>query len=46
MKLFILNRLYMFKTTESDMRWLQGNAGIDLGRQHQIAYQRADKKRN
>jgi hypothetical protein len=46
MKLLILQRLYMFRTSESDMRWLQGHADIDLVSQHRLAYQREDTKKN
>jgi len=37
-----LNRLYMFKTSEAEMQWINQELGIDLATQHQITYQ--DKK--
>lgn len=43
MRIMILNRLYMFMTTEQDMQWLHGELNIDLGIQHAITYQ---EKRN
>ena len=36
--LMVLNRLYMFKTTERDMQWLYEEVNIDLGVQHAITY--------
>lgn len=39
LQIMVLNRLYMFKTTEQDMQWLNGELGIDLGIQHAIVYQ-------
>lgn len=36
--LLVLNRLYMFKTSESDMQWIQSKLEIPLQQQHQIAY--------
>ena len=38
-KMMVLNRLYMFKTTEKDMQWLSQELDIDLGIQHAITYQ-------
>ena len=38
-KIMVLNRLYMFKTTEKDMQWLSGELDIDIGTQHFITYQ-------
>lgn len=38
-KIMVLNRLYMFKTTEKDMQWLNQELDIDLGIQHAITYQ-------
>lgn len=39
LKLLIYNRLYMFKTSESDMQWLQGSRlKVDLEKQHAITY--------
>jgi Calcineurin-like phosphoesterase len=39
----VLNRLYMFKTTEGDMQWLSNVLKIDIGMQHSINY--LDSKR-
>ena len=39
MKIMVLNRLYMFKTTEQDMQWLSGELKLDIGMQHVITYQ-------
>lgn len=39
LQIMVLNRLYMFKTTEQDMQWLNGEFNIDLGIQHAIVYQ-------
>lgn len=38
-QIMVLNRLYMFKTSEKDMQWLSQELGIDLSRQHAITYQ-------
>lgn len=43
MKIMVLNRLYMFKTTEQDMQWLSEELKLDIGTQHVITYQ--EKKR-
>lgn len=44
-KLMVLNRLYMFHTTESDMKWLNSNAlKLDIGMQHMINYQERNRK--
>lgn len=43
MTIMVINRLYMFKTTEKDMQWLSGELDIDIGTQHVITYQ--EKKR-
>jgi hypothetical protein len=37
--LMVLNRLYMFKTSERDMQWLSQELKIDLDVQHAITYQ-------
>lgn len=42
-QLMVLNRLYMFKTTESDMQWLSNVLKIDISMQHSINY--LDSKR-
>ena len=44
LRLMVLNRLYMFKTTEQDMQWLSGELNIDLGAQHKISYQEKKSK--
>lgn len=36
--LMVLNRLYLFKTSERDMQWLSEEIGIDLAKQHAISY--------
>lgn len=38
-RIMVLNRLYMFMTSEQDMQWLHGELEIDLGIQHAITYQ-------
>jgi len=38
-QIMVLNRLYMFKTSEQDMQWLSQELKIDLMRQHAITYQ-------
>jgi hypothetical protein len=38
-QIMVLNRLYMFKTSEQDMQWLSQELGIDLMTQHAITYQ-------
>jgi len=42
--LMVLNRLYMFKTTEQEMQWLQEKLDINIKKQHVITYQK-DKQR-
>lgn len=37
-QLMVLNRLYMFETSEQDMQWLSSELKIDLGVQHAITY--------
>jgi len=37
--LILLNRLYMFKTTEADMKWLNSKFGYRIKLQHAITYQ-------
>lgn len=44
LQIMVLNRLYMFKTTEQDMQWLNGELNIDLGIQHAIAYQEKSRR--
>jgi hypothetical protein len=41
----VLNRLYMFKTSEQDMQWLNGELNIGLGIQHAITYQQQTHRR-
>ncbi|MER2512108.1 MAG: metallophosphoesterase [Nitrosomonas ureae] len=38
-KIMVLNRLYMFKTSERDMQWLSEELKIDINIQHAITYQ-------
>jgi hypothetical protein len=38
-ELMVLNRLYMFKTSEQDMQWLSSELKINIGIQHAITYQ-------
>lgn len=38
-RLMVLNRLYMFKTSEKDMQWLSTEIDLDIGMQHSISYQ-------
>jgi len=42
----VLNRLYMFKTSPSDMNWLKENMKMGLELQHQIAYQNSGRQLN
>lgn len=44
--LLVFTRLYMFKTTESDMQWLASVLKIPLNQQHQIAYSSSGRKLN
>lgn len=44
LQIMVLNRLYMFKTTEKDMQWLNGELKIDLGIQHAITYQEKSRR--
>ena len=37
-QIMVLNRLYMFKTSEQDMQWLSQELEIDLMKQHVITY--------
>ncbi|MFA6180235.1 MAG: metallophosphoesterase [Candidatus Methylopumilus sp.] len=43
-RIMVLNRLYMFKTTEKDMQWLSDELNIDLGIQHAITYQEKQRR--
>lgn len=45
-KILVLGRLYMFKTAESDMKWLSSKLKIDIDAQHNISYQQAGRKLN
>ena len=38
-QILVLNRLYMFKTSEKDMQWIHEELDIALGIQHGITYQ-------
>ena len=38
-QIMIINRLYMFKTSEQDMQWISQELKIDLATQHAITYQ-------
>lgn len=44
LQIMVLNRLYMFKTTEQDMQWLNGELKIDLGIQRAITYQEKSRR--
>ncbi len=37
-QIMVLNRLYMFKTSEADIQWLSNVLKIDIGMQHSINY--------
>lgn len=39
LQIMVLNRLYMFKTTEADMQWISSRLEINLEMQHAITYQ-------
>lgn len=45
-QMMVLNRLYMFKTTEGDMQWISQVLGVDLGLQHAITYQDNQRRLN
>lgn len=42
--LLVFTRLYMFKTSESDMKWIASILKIPLNQQHQIAYSQGGRK--
>jgi len=44
LRLMVLNRLYMFKTSEQDMQWLNSELKIDLETQHRITYQEGKRR--
>ena len=44
-RLMVLNRLYMFKTTEKDMQWLSAELKLDLEIQHSISYKETRQRR-
>lgn len=44
MQIMVVNRLYMFKTTEKDMQWLSEKLEIDIKIQHAITYQRSKRR--
>ncbi|WP_226665043.1 metallophosphoesterase family protein [Microbulbifer aggregans] len=41
--IIIMHRLYMFKTSERDMQWLQSELKYDINQQHSIGYTKANK---
>jgi hypothetical protein len=43
-RLMVLNRLYMFKTSEQDMQWINQELSIDLVTQHAITYQEKQRR--
>lgn len=45
-RLMVLNRLYMFKTSEQEMQWISQELGIDLVTQHAITYQEKQRRIN
>lgn len=45
LRIMVLNRLYMFKTTEKDMQWLSSELDLDLNVQHTISYKEARQRR-
>ena len=44
-QILVINRLYMYKTTEADMQWLSEKLKLGIGVQHEIAYQRTKGRR-
>jgi hypothetical protein len=44
-RFLILQRLYMFKTSEQDMQWLQEKLEIGIAAQHVITYQNTQQRR-
>lgn len=44
LQIMVFNRLYMFKTSEQDMQWLNSELKIDLGIQHSITYQEKSRR--
>lgn len=44
LEILIVNRLYMFKTTEADMQWLSSQLNFDIKIQHNISYARKSSK--
>lgn len=44
LKIMILNRLYMFKTSESDMQWLSNTLDLKIGVQHSISYHETKRR--
>jgi hypothetical protein len=43
-RLMVLNRLYMFKTTEQEMQWVHEKLDIDIKKQHVITYQESKQR--
>lgn len=46
LRIMLLNRLYMFKTTEKDMQWLNSKFDFDINMQHNITYQEKNRRLN
>lgn len=44
-QLMVLNRLYMFKTTEQDMQWLTDELKLNISVQHAITYRSSRARR-
>lgn len=38
LRVLVIRRLYMFKTSEPDMKWINSLMGIDMATQHSITY--------
>lgn len=45
LRMLVLNRLYMFKTSERDMQWLSSELNFDLESQHAISYREIRQRR-
>lgn len=45
LRLMVLNRLYMFRTTERDMQWLNAELNLDIEVQHSISYKETRQRR-
>ncbi len=44
LSIMVLNRLYMFKTSRTDMNWVSATLKIGMETQHQIAYQNSGRQ--